>query len=142
MNTKIFESFTSTKKDRIVSARDSYFRSKYGKEYTDEELMKNLFDEIKSGIKYKCDCGKYCAMFEIDVDKEKFVPSIVEKYRDSGYQVIMIKDDTTIDGKPLSKLNSMFLIFIWNNIQVQDEIGKNIASIDLNAKDKKEMLYG
>jgi hypothetical protein len=132
MGHTLFETFTSSKKDKIMTARDSYFKSKYGKEYTDEELMKNLSEEIKNGIKYKCECGKYCAMFEIDVDKEKFVPSIVEKYRDNGYQVILIKNDTNLDGKVLSKLNSMFLIFIWNNIQVQDEIGKSITSSEVN----------
>lgn len=132
MGHALFESFTSSKKDKVMTARDSYFKSKYGKEYTDEELMKNLSEEIKNGIKYKCECGKYCAMFEIDVDKEKFVPSIVEKYRDNGYQVILIKNDTNLDGKVLSKLNSMFLIFIWNNIQVQDEIGKSITSSEVN----------
>ena len=135
MKTSLFETFTSSgKKDKVVSARDSYFRAKYGKEYTDDELMKNLSDEIKNGIRYKCECGKYCAMFEIDVDKEKFVPNIIKKYRDNGYQVLLIKDDTTLDGQVLSKLNSMFLIFIWNNIQVQDEIGKSIVSSEVNSE--------
>ena len=100
MTNKIFETFTSKK------------------------------DEIKKGIKYNCECGKYCAMFELEIDKEKLIPSIMEKYKESGYQVILIKNGTNIDGHSVSKLNTMFLIIIWNGIQVLEKIGNNVDIIE------------
>lgn len=108
----------SFKKDNVISARSAYYKSRYGKDSTDDELLKEMVDDINESIKYKCNDNKYCAMFEISDDKERFIPTVVDKYKNAGYQVILIKNDTNLDGHSLSNLSSMFLILIWNNLKV------------------------
>lgn len=101
-----------------LSAEQAYMQAKYNKPLDFSALYKSFLNEVKDGILHKAQAGHYSYVAEIDEDLQQFLPDIVSHFRDDlGYQVIIINNKTELDGKKLTKINSCFIIFIWNYIK-------------------------
>lgn len=111
------------KKEDIITAKSAYYFSTYNRFYTDEELFSDLLKDIKTLIETKMRSNKYCAMIEVTKDKEKFLPEVIKRYRDAGYDVMEIGKDTVINGSKMDNLTSTFVFFVWN--MPFDEYTKN-----------------
>lgn len=126
---EIFDSSTA------INAKSAYMNTKYGRDRSREQLLRDFFKDTNSRIKTKTIQNEYCCMAEIDEDILCYLPVIMERYRDQlGYNVALITNGTKIQQPgedPVEiKPASTFIIIMWNNADISEPEPIIIADAD------------
>lgn len=126
---EIFDSSTA------INAKSAYMNTKYGRDRSREQLLRDFFKDTNGRIKTKTIQNEYCCMAEIDEDILCYLPVIMERYRDQlGYNVALITNGTKIQQpgeEPVEiKPASTFIIIMWNNANISEPEPIIIADAD------------
>lgn len=113
--------------DKPLYAKEAYMQAKYGSFKTnDKGLLLKLFSKINSRIDSYSKSAEnplFACMVEINGDLSKYAEYIAAFYRDTlGYDVLLITNKTSIDGKPLEWIDTTYYMIIsWER---NKDIGK------------------
>lgn len=97
-----------------ITARQAYMKSRYGVDISEKELVKRLYDKIDSAIKYKTEnTSDYSLAVTMEPEIRKYHEEVITNYKNRGFNVIIIKDKTNIDGEVITGFIKDTIIINW-----------------------------
>lgn len=128
-----------------INAGAAYMTTKYGRNCSREQLLRDFFKNTNDRIKTKTMQNEYCCMVEIDSDILPYKDIILKRYGEElGYNIALIQNGTKISqpGTQPVEINpdSTFIILMWNNADLGSTDELTIHIIDDGTADEPQEL--